>query len=66
MLNRAIFDDTSAQRTFVVQCLQVKALQSKQPAADGMDRYRLILSDVDNFIQSMLATRKANHGGATE
>ncbi|KIW03005.1 uncharacterized protein PV09_05663 [Verruconis gallopava] len=41
----------------VVQCLQIKALQSKQPAQDGLDRYRLILSDIDNFIQSMLATQ---------
>jgi replication factor A1 len=47
-----------------VQCLQVKALQSKQPAQDGLDRYRLILSDVDNFIQSMLATRKDIYSAA--
>jgi hypothetical protein len=41
----------------VLQCLQVKPLHSKQGQPDdGAERYRIILSDGDNFIQSMLAT----------
>jgi replication factor A1 len=41
----------------VVQCLQIKTLSSGAPAAD---RYRLVLSDTENYVQCMLATQ-ANH-----
>jgi hypothetical protein len=53
-----VHSDPNAHATLVLQCLQVKPLTSKQVQQDGQDRYRIILSDVDNFMQSMLATRK--------
>ncbi|KAH8821109.1 replication factor-a protein 1 [Xylogone sp. PMI_703] len=42
----------------VCQCVQIKALGSQ---AEGVpERYRIVLSDIKNFVQSMLATQ-ANH-----
>ncbi|KUI59624.1 Replication factor A protein 1 [Cytospora mali] len=42
----------------VLQCLQIKPLAAQQPG--GGERYRIVLSDIDNFVQCMLATQ-ANH-----
>ncbi|KAI1005816.1 Replication factor A protein 1 [Podosphaera aphanis] len=42
----------------ICQCVQIKTLTSNQEGAP--ERYRLVLSDVKNFVQSMLATQ-ANH-----
>lgn len=42
----------------VCQCVQIKTLTSNQENAP--ERYRLVLSDVFNFVQCMLATQ-ANH-----
>ncbi|KAK1754794.1 hypothetical protein QBC47DRAFT_346379 [Echria macrotheca] len=59
----AIFNDPErASREFpvpILQCLQVKTLDSKTPGA-APDRFRLVLSDVKNYVQCMLATQ-ANH-----
>ncbi|KAL2758635.1 hypothetical protein ACRALDRAFT_1068902 [Sodiomyces alcalophilus JCM 7366] len=41
----------------ILQCLQIKPLGG-QPGA--VDRYRIVLSDVNNYVQSMLATQ-VNH-----
>ncbi|RFU27944.1 hypothetical protein B7463_g8394, partial [Scytalidium lignicola] len=42
----------------ICQCVQIKALGSQ---AEGVpERYRIVLSDIRNFVQSMLATQ-ANH-----
>lgn len=41
----------------ILQCLQVKALAA-QP--NGGERYRVVLSDIQNYVQCMLATQ-ANH-----
>lgn len=61
--NRAIFTDPArAQRDFavsVLQCLQVKQLDSK-PQGAGQERYRLVLSDIKSYVQCMLATQ-LNH-----
>lgn len=38
----------------VLQCLQIKQLQSKN--STDVERYRCVFSDIDNFIQSMLGT----------
>ncbi|RDW60927.1 putative single-stranded DNA-binding protein 68k chain [Coleophoma cylindrospora] len=59
----AIFNDPERlEREFPVpicQCVQIKALGN--PSADGApERYRIVLSDIKNFVQSMLATQ-ANH-----
>ncbi|KAI9818302.1 MAG: Replication factor A protein 1 [Thelocarpon impressellum] len=42
----------------VVQCVQIKPLASQ--AQNGPERYRVVFSDVNNFVQSMLATQ-VNH-----
>ncbi|KAF2101606.1 replication factor A 1, rfa1 [Rhizodiscina lignyota] len=42
----------------VLQCVQIKAMERKDNSQP--DRYRVVLSDVQNFIQSMLATQ-CNH-----
>lgn len=41
----------------VAQCLQIKQMQ---PSAQGGDRYRLVISDGEHYVQTMLATQ-ANH-----
>jgi hypothetical protein len=55
----AIFNDPdNLQRDFpvpVCQCVQIKVLGSTSEGAQ--ERYRIVLSDVKNFVQSMLATR---------
>ncbi|EMR64968.1 hypothetical protein MGN70_008089 [Eutypa lata] len=63
----AVFNDPeNAPQRFAVpilQCLQIKPLAG-QPAAGGgaaqPDRYRVVLSDLRNYVQCMLATQ-ANH-----
>jgi hypothetical protein len=56
----AIFNEPGRlQRDFpvpVCQCVQIKTLPSTSDGAP--ERYRLVLSDIGNFVQSMLATRK--------
>ncbi|KAL3424609.1 putative replication factor-a protein 1 [Phlyctema vagabunda] len=58
----AIFNDPEGlERQFPVpicQCVQIKALGSG--ADNAPERYRIVLSDIKNFVQSMLATQ-ANH-----
>ncbi|KAF2271683.1 replication protein-like protein A 70 kDa DNA-binding subunit [Westerdykella ornata] len=38
----------------VLQCVQIKAMEPKQNEANPVQRYRVVLSDVRNFIQTML------------
>ncbi|KAF7544573.1 hypothetical protein G7046_g9758 [Stylonectria norvegica] len=56
-----IFNDPDkASKLFpvpVMQCLQVKQMA---PSAQGGDRYRLVMSDGQHYVQTMLATQ-ANH-----
>jgi hypothetical protein len=56
----AIFNDQdSLARDYpvpVCQCVQMKTLGSQTEGAP--ERYRLVLSDMKNFVQSMLATRQ--------
>ncbi|VBB75142.1 Putative Replication factor-A protein [Podospora comata] len=58
----AIFSDPERARAQypvpVLQCLQIKTLDSKGGGAP--ERYRIVLSDVRNYVQCMLATQ-ANH-----
>lgn len=44
----------------VLQCLQYKVLEAKAGVPGAAERYRVVLSDIDNFVQCMLATQ-ANH-----
>ncbi|KAI9681120.1 MAG: Replication factor A protein 1 [Caeruleum heppii] len=39
----------------ILQCVHIKPLAAQQP--NGPERYRVVFSDVHNFIQSMLATQ---------
>ncbi|KAK4190653.1 hypothetical protein QBC35DRAFT_377489 [Podospora australis] len=56
---QAIFNDhhTAAQQypVPVLQCLQIKTLETKGGA--GSERYRIVLSDIRNYVQCMLATQ---------
>jgi replication factor A1 len=57
ILYRAIFDETKPQvREPIVQCVQVKPLPG-QPGHP--ERYRAVFSDIANYVQTMLATRKS-------
>ncbi|CZR59790.1 probable single-stranded DNA-binding protein 68k chain [Phialocephala subalpina] len=60
-LNAIFNDPATLERQFpvpVCQCVQIKALSSNTEG--GAERYRVVLSDITNFVQSMLATQ-ANH-----
>jgi replication factor A1 len=43
-----------------MQCLHIKTLEGKGPGAAAPERYRIVLSDIRNYVQCMLATQ-ANH-----
>ncbi|KAL4901967.1 hypothetical protein BDW74DRAFT_68957 [Aspergillus multicolor] len=54
----AIFDGTKPQNSEpIVQCVQVKPLP---PQANNQERYRVVFSDITNYVQTMLAIQ-ANH-----
>jgi len=63
-LSSAIFNDPDrAAKLYpvpVLQCLQLKTLEAKGGPGGGAERYRVVLSDVRNYVQCMLATQ-ANH-----
>ena len=40
----------------VLQCVQIRPMNAA-PQAGAPDRYRIVLSDIDQFSQGMLATR---------
>ena len=48
-------DSNNAVSQPVLQCVQVKPLAGQQ---GGPERFRVVFSDINNFVQSMLATRK--------
>lgn len=48
-------DPNTAVSQPVLQCVQVKPLLGQQGAPE---RFRVVFSDINNFVQSMLATRK--------
>ena len=48
-------DPNTAASQPVLQCVQVKPLVGQQGAPE---RFRVVFSDINNFVQSMLATRK--------
>lgn len=54
--HRGIFEtDIETQQPPVLQCVQLKPMDKKDDTQP--DRWRLVLSDSENFIQTMLATR---------
>jgi replication factor A1 len=44
----------------VLQCLQIKPLTAQGQGQGPQERYRVVLSDIKNYVQCMLATQ-ANH-----
>jgi len=44
----------------VMQCVQIKTMDPKVGDAGAVQRFRVVLSDVRNFIQTMIATCKSN------
>lgn len=51
-----MFDGTPSAVTYpIVQCVQIKPLAA-QPG--NPERYRVVFSDISNFVQTMLATRQ--------
>ncbi|KAI1865898.1 uncharacterized protein JN550_008156 [Neoarthrinium moseri] len=60
----AIFNDSAnVDRRFpvpVLQCLQIKPLAAGPAGGANAERYRVVLSDIRNYVQCMLATQ-ANH-----
>lgn len=44
----------------MLQCVQVKTMDPKGGEGGGQQRFRVVLSDVRNFIQTMIATCKCN------
>ncbi|KAL2259299.1 hypothetical protein VTK26DRAFT_7066 [Humicola hyalothermophila] len=58
-LEAIIYDPARAEREYpvpVLQCLQIKSLGSKGEV-QGAERYRVVLSDIRNYVQCMLATQ---------
>ncbi|KAI1762025.1 replication factor-a protein [Hypoxylon sp. FL1150] len=59
-------DPENAERRYpipILQCLQIKPLAGQQGGAGQQqqpERYRIVLSDINNYVQCMLATQ-ANH-----
>jgi len=40
----------------VLQCVQIKTMEPKAGDANPVQRFRVVLSDIRNFIQTMIAT----------
>lgn len=40
----------------VLQCVQIKTMEPKAGDANPIQRFRVVLSDIRNFIQTMIAT----------
>lgn len=59
VLRSAIFNSSDDSNLItaqpVLQCVQVKPLTGQQGAPE---RFRVVFSDISNFVQSMLATRE--------
>ncbi|KAL8776436.1 MAG: hypothetical protein Q9203_007378 [Teloschistes exilis] len=55
----AIFDGTNTIAEPVLQCVQVKPIAGGQ--AGGQERFRVVFSDILNFVQSMLASQVNHH-----
>jgi replication factor A1 len=44
----------------VLQCVQIKTMEPKAGDANPIQRFRVVLSDIQNFIQTMIATSKSS------
>ena len=59
-ISRSIFE---ASGCFVdhpiFQCVQIKTMEPKAGEANPVQRFRVVLSDIRNFIQTMIATSRS-------
>ncbi|KAF2445795.1 replication protein-like protein A 70 kDa DNA-binding subunit [Karstenula rhodostoma CBS 690.94] len=54
---RSIFESSgSSVQNPVLQCVQIKTMDPKGGEGGGVQRFRVVLSDIRNFIQTMIAT----------
>ena len=44
----------------VMQCVQIKTMDPKVGDTGAVQRFRVVLSDIRNFIQTMIATCESN------
>jgi replication factor A1 len=55
--SRSIFDPSGCfVEQPVLQCVQIKTMEPKAGDANPVQRFRVVLSDIRNFIQTMIAT----------
>ncbi len=54
MFYSAIFEGNPSATQPVLQCVQVKPIAGQQ---GGPERFRVVFSDISNFVQSMLSSR---------
>ena len=52
---RSIFQHGQVEEP-VLQCVQIKTMEPKAGEAGAVQRFRVVLSDIRNFIQTMVAT----------
>jgi replication factor A1 len=56
-LRRSIFEPSGCFIEHpVLQCVQIKTMEPKAGDANPVQRFRVVLSDIRNFIQTMIAT----------
>lgn len=61
ILSRSIFEPSGCFVEHpVLQCVQIKTMEPKAGDANPVQRFRVVLSDVRNFIQTMIATSMLN------
>lgn len=55
--SRSIFEPSGCfVENPILQCVQIKTMEPKTSDANPVQRFRVVLSDVKNFIQTMIAT----------
>lgn len=61
ILCRSIFESSGCFVEHpVLQCVQIKTMEPKAGDSNPVQRFRVVLSDVRNFIQTMIATSRCS------
>jgi replication factor A1 len=58
---RSIFQNGQVDEP-ILQCVQIKTMEPKAGEAGAVQRFRVVLSDIRNFIQTMVATSTSSVG----
>lgn len=54
---KSIFDPNGCEfEQPILQCVQIRAMEAKAGEGNSIPRYRVVVSDIKNFIQTMVAT----------